>query len=90
MGCVAVAPKQSRELLVAYPGEDCRAGDLVAVEVKDRQHRAVADGAQELVGVPARRQCICLSFAIPDDRRGPEAPLHAVLLARRYPESCGR
>src|SRR5207253_7812218 len=38
--------------------------DLVAVEVQDRQDRAVADGIQELVGMPRGGERSRLRFAI--------------------------
>ena len=48
----AVAAEQALELLVADAGQDGGVVDLVAVEVKDGQHRAVADRIEELVDVP--------------------------------------
>ena len=41
VGAVAVAAQQILELCAVEPGEDRRAGDLPAVEVQDRKHRAV-------------------------------------------------
>ena len=38
--------------------------DLVAVQVKDRQHRAVANRVQELADVPGSRQRPGLRFAV--------------------------
>ena len=43
------------QLVVGDAGQHRRVGDLVAVEVQDRQHRAVARRVEELVGVPAGR-----------------------------------
>jgi hypothetical protein len=63
---VAVAPQQLVQLLVADPGEHGGIGDLVAVEVEDRQDRAVGDRVKELVGVPARRERPRLRFAVAD------------------------
>ncbi len=63
----AVAAHQHVELVVRYAGEHRRPGDLVAVQVQDRQHRAVACGVEELVGVPARRQRPGLGLAVADD-----------------------
>ena len=37
------------------------------VEMQDRQHRAVARGVRELVGMPARRQRAGLCLAVTDD-----------------------
>ena len=42
-------------------------GDLVAVEVQDRQDRPVGRRVQELVGMPARRQRSGLRLAVADD-----------------------
>ena len=53
---VAVAREQVRQLLVADARQHRGIGDLVAVQVQDRQHRAVARRVQELVGMPAGRQ----------------------------------
>ena len=55
------------QLLVADPGENAGIGDLVAVEVKDRQNRPVRRRVQELVGMPARRQRSSFRLAIADD-----------------------
>ena len=54
---------------MADPGKHGRVGDLVAVEVEDRQHRAVAGGVEELVAVPAGSQGTGLRLAIADDAR---------------------
>ena len=49
------------------PGQDGGIGDLVAVEVQDRQNRAVGGRIQELVRVPARRQRPGFRLAVADD-----------------------
>ena len=64
---VAVSAKERFELLVTDPRQHCRVGDLVAVEMQDRQHGAVAHRIEELVGMPARRKRSRLRFAITDD-----------------------
>ena len=64
---VPVALQQGRELIARDARQHRRVGDLVAVEVQDRQHRAVADGVEELVRVPARRQRAGLGLAVADD-----------------------
>ena len=53
---VAVAPEQRDELVLGDAREHGRVRDLVAVQVQDRQHRAVRPRVQELVRVPARRR----------------------------------
>ena len=67
VGLVAVADEQRAQLVVRDAREHGRVGDLVAVEVQDRQHRAVARRVDELVGVPARRQRPGLGLAVADD-----------------------
>ena len=55
VGRVAVAAQQVEQLLARDAGQHGRVGDLVAVEVQDRQHGAVGARVEELVRVPARR-----------------------------------
>ena len=77
----AVAAEQLVQFLVGDAGEDGRVGDLVAVQVQDRQHHPVADRVEELVGMPCGGQWAGLGFAVADDagddqvrivERGPE------------------
>ena len=65
----AVAAQELVQFLRFDPREDGRVGDLVAVEVQDRQHRAVGDGIEKLVGLPRRRQRTGFRLAIADARR---------------------
>ena len=64
---VAVALEQRPQLVVRDAGEHRRIGDLVAVEVQDRQHGAVGRRVEELVRVPARRERPGLRLAVADD-----------------------
>ena len=64
---VAVPLEEGRQLLRGDPGEDRGVGDLVAVQVQDRQHRPVAHRIEELVGVPARGERSGLGLAVADD-----------------------
>jgi hypothetical protein len=48
-------------------GQDGWVGNLVAVEMQDRQHRTVGDRIEELVGMPRRGQRSGFRFAIADD-----------------------
>ena len=73
-GPVAVPGQQRGQLVVADPGEHGRVGDLVAVEVQDRQHRAVAGRVEELVGVPGGGQRPGLRLAVADDAGRPPGP----------------
>ena len=67
MGRVAVTAHQGVQLLVADAGEHRGVGDLVAVQVQDGQHTAVADRVEELVAVPAGGQRPRLGLAVADD-----------------------
>jgi hypothetical protein len=68
----AVPPHQIGQLLVADAVEHRRVGDLVAVQVQDRQHRSITDGVEELVAVPRRRHRPGLRLAVTDDARNDE------------------
>ena len=67
MRIVAVAAQQFRQFLAADARQDGRIGDLEAVEMKDRKHRAIARGIEKFVGVPAGSQSAGFGFAIADD-----------------------
>ena len=69
---VAIALHERGELRLGNTREDRGAGDLVAVQMEDRQHRAVARGVDELVRVPARGERRRLRLAIADDATGDE------------------
>ena len=56
VGRPAVAAQQLLQFLVRDARQDGRVGDLVAVEMQDRQHRAVGDRVEELVGMPGGGQ----------------------------------
>src|SRR5271157_4543833 len=47
--------------------QDGRVGNLVAVEMQDRQHRAIGGRIEKLVGMPRRGQWSGLRLAIADD-----------------------
>ncbi len=64
---VAIAAEQVIQLLMADAGENAGIGNLVAVEVEDRQNHPVGRRVQELVGMPARCQRSGLRFAVADD-----------------------
>src|SRR4030095_8815739 len=66
IGRIAVPPEQLFQLVVAYPGEDAWIGNLVAVEMEDRQDRTVRGGVQELVRMPARGERSSLGFSVTD------------------------
>src|SRR4029077_11450846 len=50
--------------LMADAGENAGIGDLVAVQVQDRENRAVGHRVQEFVRMPARCQWSSLRFAV--------------------------
>ncbi len=64
---VAITAEEVIQFLMADPSQDAGIGDLVAVEVKDRQNYPVGCRIQELVGMPARRQRSSLRLAVADD-----------------------
>ena len=63
----AVAAEQLLQFLMLDAGQDGRVADLVAVEVQDRQHRAVGDRIEKLVGMPGRGQRSGFRLAVADD-----------------------
>ena len=67
VGRPAAAAQELFELLVLDAGEDRRIADLVAVEMQDRQHRAVGDWVEKLVGLPSRGERAGFGFAVADD-----------------------
>ncbi len=67
IGRVAIAAEQVFQLLMTDASENAGIGDLVAIEVEDRQNHAVGRWVQEFVGMPARRHRPGLGFAIADD-----------------------
>ena len=73
VGLVTHAVEELVELFVGDAGQDGRVGDLVAVEVQDRQHDTVGARVHELVGLPAGSQRAGLSFAVADDGRDEQA-----------------
>jgi hypothetical protein len=66
VGNPSAAAHELLQLLSLDAGEDGRVADLEAVEVQDRQHRAVAGGIQELVGMPGGGQRAGLRLAVAD------------------------
>ena len=66
---VPVAAQQRLQLLVRDPGQHGGVGDLVPVQVQDRQHRAVVGRVEELVRVPAAGQRPGLGLAVADHAR---------------------
>ena len=66
-GVPALAAQVGLHVLVARAAEHRGAGDLVAVEVEDRQHRPVAAGVEEGGQPPRRGQRTGLGLAVADD-----------------------
>src|SRR5271170_7185818 len=54
---------------MANARQKCGVVDLVAVEMEDRQDRAIANGIQKLVDVPGCGEWSGFRFAISDNRR---------------------
>jgi Pyruvate/2-oxoacid:ferredoxin oxidoreductase gamma subunit len=70
---VPEAEEEAFQVVAGDTRQDRRVGDLVAVEVEDRQDDAVGDGVQELVRVPGGGQRSGFRLAIADDTGGDEA-----------------
>ena len=64
---IPVAANQRFQLLAGNAGENGRPRDFVAIQMKDRQHRAVAGRVEELVRVPAGGERSRLGLAISDN-----------------------
>jgi hypothetical protein len=64
---VPVADEQRLQLGVTDARQDRGVGDLVAIQVENRQHGAVADRVDELVRVPRSGKRSGLRFAVADD-----------------------
>src|SRR5882672_8456773 len=63
---VAVALEQADQLSRGDPRQDRRVGDLVAVQVEDRQDDAIGRRVQELVRVPGGAEWTGLGLAVAD------------------------
>ena len=64
---ITVAGEEALQLVVADPRQHRRAGDLVPVEMEDRQYGAVAPRIEKLVRVPARGERPGLRLTVADD-----------------------
>jgi len=64
---VSVPTEKLVEFVMADTRQDAGVGDLVAVEVEDRQNNPVAHRIQELIGMPARRERAGLRLTVSDD-----------------------
>ena len=64
---VAHALEELLQFVLGDAGEEAGVGDLVAVQVEDRQHAAVAGRVEELVAVPAGGERPGLRLAVADD-----------------------
>jgi hypothetical protein len=85
----AVPAQQLIELLARDPREHAGVGDLVAVQVQDRQHGAVGDGVEELIRVPRRRERSGFGLAVADDAGHREIGVvedRAECMAERIPQ----
>jgi hypothetical protein len=67
VGCPPVAAEQLFQFLVLDAGQHGWVGNLVAVEMQDRQHRTVGGRIEKLVGMPRRGQRSCFCLAVTDD-----------------------
>ena len=76
-----IAAEQLFQFLMLDAGQDSRVGNLVAVQVQDRQHGAVRGRIEKLVGMPRRGQRTRLRLAVADD-----AGDHQIGVVQRRPE----
>ena len=67
--CVPVALKQTFQLSPLHAGEKGGIGNLVTIQMENRNHRAVPAGMNELVREPACGEGPGLSFTVPDDAK---------------------
>jgi hypothetical protein len=81
---IPVAPHEVGEFVLGHARQQCRVADLVAVEVEDRQHRAVGGRVEELVAVPGGGQRTGLGLAVTD-----HAGDHQVRVVERRPVGVG-
>ena len=63
----AIAAEKVLQFLAADARQQRWIVDLVAVEMKDRQHGSIADGIEEFVDVPCRGQRSRFGFSVADD-----------------------
>jgi hypothetical protein len=63
----AVAAEHHVEVVLGYSYEHCGVGDLVAVQVQHREHRAVPARVEEPAAAPGRGQRPRLRLAVADD-----------------------
>ena len=86
---VAHALKELGELFVGHAGKDSGVGDLVTVEVQDRQDDTVGCRVHELVGLPRGRERTGLGLAVAHHGHGQQARIvhdGAVGVAERVAE----
>src|ERR1700733_7539356 len=67
VGRPTITSEQLLQFLTGNTRQDGWVGNLVAVQVQDRQHRAVGGRIEKLVGMPRRRQRSRFCLAIADD-----------------------
>ncbi len=68
----AAAAQQLVQFRAGNARQNRRVGNFIAVEVKNREDRAVADRIEELVGVPGGRQRAGFGFSITNNTGGDE------------------
>ena len=68
-GLIPVASEQLEQLLVPHASEDGRVGDLVAVEMEDRQHGPIQGRIEKRVAVPGGGQRTGFRLAVADHTR---------------------
>src|SRR5215469_3886691 len=81
---VTIALEELPQLVVGNTRQETGIGNLVAVQMKDRQHHSVAGWIEELVPVPTGGQRAGLGFAVAHDARDDQ-----VRVVERCPVSVG-
>jgi hypothetical protein len=66
MGLITVTMEQRFQLVVRQAGKYGGTGDLVAVQMQNGQHGAIAHGVEEFISMPTRGQRPGLGLAVPD------------------------
>ena len=63
---ITVPSEKVVEFLMADASQDAWVGDLITIQMEDRQYRAISGGVEKFIGVPACRKRACFRFAVPN------------------------
>ena len=99
IGFVSHPLEKLLQFVLRNPREEAGIGDLVAVQMEDRQHGAVAGRIEKLVAVPAGGEWSGLGFAVADDasddqigvvERGPVGMAERIAELAPFMDAAGR